>query len=1265
MADKGGERYSRSHGTAVVASLGTVVAAVVGYLTNVLTSSWSWTLFTVLAALVAVAAVLPFAAEKIEGQRQRQADEYRLRAERLAAVAGRDRERVAALRTHFQSRAQGLTPSWSRREWYFTGRERVLSELADWLAAEDPDARARIVTGRPGSGKSAVLGRIVTFGYPRLRAGVPVHELARVAPGITPPAGSIHSAVSAQGRSVDQVAGAIGEDLGLTASTASELLATLHDRDGRPAVVVVDAVDEASEPGRLIYELLEPMASASGRTGVRLLAGMRPGLNRHLVRQFGPVAVEMDLDSAVYWDQRDIAAYVRRCLLAEDEQDLRTPYRGQPELAGRVAAAVAASAGRSFLIAQLTGFALAAAPAVIDPELASGQHPFPDSVGAAMDEYLARFAAERRKVRDLLLPLAWAEGDGLTGRRAWARLATELGTGSYAEQDVTWLLRDTSAVDLLQRIERNGEARYRLFHAALSEHLRAVSEAEHPRAEIQRGFAAGLIDLVPPDGQGRNWLDADSYTRAYLATHAAAGGILDDLILDARFLVAAGPDRLLAALQSCRSARAREISSVVERTGSPFLRSAVEGRASYLEMSARKHGDSELANAVAALPLKRSWSLPWAHWAEENRLVRGRTVGQHPGYVVGVAVTGPDDQLCVVSASKWAVQARRLADATPVGRTDQDWPAPITAIAVAREPEPVIVTQHGNGQAYRWDLATGAPIGDETEPGNFSRDGWVASPAIRWHDRELIVTRGGESVQVVDIDSGEQAGDSLIIPDLQRILAVRVIGERLLLLAGVEGRRAGVWDVSARSLVAEPFAPFGAEDFLEGRDDWSPIWCGDLADYGNRVIAVLGGSPALDSRIVVWDVVSREAIGDDLTGHRFGVMELKVESTGTSPIICTGGGDGTVRCWLWPHGDLNGEPIFAHAGGVDNITTVRAGGQLTVISAGRDGAVRSWDLGLIRSAEPDPDARVRQLTCSSPGGQAIATGLTSDGHSMTTWDCATGRKITEWAVGDRSALTARVEIPGRTLIATSGDKPEICLWNPVSGQLETSLHLPPETDITCLAAWNAGEQSVVVAASEDGRLHVWDVIARAPLYAPIQCTPAGTGRGIEVAVESIDDVPHIVAISQSDCKPCLWNLATGEASRTSFQPGRQNEDEPITSMAAGNYGGKAIAVAIAGNCRHYAWDLHEGTLLLDSDLDDGHQMALWHVTSGKLGGRTVIASTGYAGAVTLSNLDGSIRQIIEIGSPVTSLAIDARNRIICGGIMGVLAIEITDNPPNL
>jgi len=411
----------------------------------------------------------------------------------------------------------------------------------------------------------------------------------------------------------------------------------------------------------------------------------------------------------------------------------------------------------------------------------------------------------------------------------------------------------------------------------------------------------------------------------------------------------------------------------------------------------------------------------------------------------------------------------------------------------------------------------------------------------------------------------------------------------------------------------------------------------------------------VNSQIVVWDVVSREAIGGDLTGHRYGVMAMKVESIDTQQIIYTGGGDGTVRCWLWPRGDLNGEPMFAHAGGVACIATVRTGGQLTVISAGRHGAVRSWDLGSIRSAEPAPDASVRQLVCSSPDGQPIVTGITGGGQSMTTWNSATGQKIIEWAAGGALTRAVGVHVGGHSLIATDGDNADIRLWNPTSGQLEMSLHLPGGTRIVGLAAWNTSGRSLLAAGSADGRLHVWDVLAQTPLYAPVTCGPTDP----LLAIESVDDVPHIVTISRSDTRPRLWNLATGEASSTTFQPLQPEELDNVSDLAVGNIDGKPVAICVCTGARCYAWDLRDGILLFDRELDDGHGMALWTVTIGELKGRHVVVSSGYAGAVTLWNLDGSITQTIETGSPVVALAIDGRKRIICSGFMGILATEIT------
>jgi len=71
-----------------------------------------------------------------------------------------DPQREHELREHFLPRARGVESA-AEVAWRFVGRHAALAELAAWLA--DPDPPARVVTGDPGSGKSAVLGRLVVL----------------------------------------------------------------------------------------------------------------------------------------------------------------------------------------------------------------------------------------------------------------------------------------------------------------------------------------------------------------------------------------------------------------------------------------------------------------------------------------------------------------------------------------------------------------------------------------------------------------------------------------------------------------------------------------------------------------------------------------------------------------------------------------------------------------------------------------------------------------------------------------------------------------------------------------------------------------------------------------------------------------------------------------------------------------------------------------------------------------------------------------------
>jgi hypothetical protein len=418
--------------------------------------TWLKVALTVLGAAVAVIGVV------LNSQWWRERQEAQ--AAEHAGVAQRARVQEQDWGGHFDPRGRGVLPFRGRRGWYFTGRTRALQELSGWLAgAPDRPPAMRVVTGAPGSGKSAVLGRLVTLADPTFReAALAVDR--HLNPATLPPKGAIDLAVHVRRQTTAKLVEMIAADIGVDAGSDEELLAALETQT-RPLTVVVDALDEAKDAEEMAGLLTR--VAATGK--VRLLVGTRRNLVEHLVDP----GDALDLDDPAYLDPDDLAEYVRRCLLLEGDPDAHTPYRGQSEVADMVAAAVAERAGRSFLVAQLVGLALVKDEQVVDVTQPGWRERFPREVGEAMREYLRRFGDDRAKVRDLLVPLAFAEGDGLTDKALWAALASELGTRTYQAQDVRWLLQDTSAPNLLQPAELDdGTLAWRLFHEALAEHLR-------------------------------------------------------------------------------------------------------------------------------------------------------------------------------------------------------------------------------------------------------------------------------------------------------------------------------------------------------------------------------------------------------------------------------------------------------------------------------------------------------------------------------------------------------------------------------------------------------------------------------------------------------------------------------------------------------------------------------------------------------------------------------------------------------------------------
>src|SRR5204863_3893526 len=174
----------------------------------------------------------------------------------------------------------------------------------------------------------------------------------------------------------------------------------------------------------------------------------------------------------------------------------------------------------------------------------------------------------------------------------------------------------------------------------------------------------------------RNWLNAHPYAQSYLALHAAEAGLLDQLVVDPLFLVAAEPGSLRVVLSRSHTREARRFAAVYSVAAHELDISPAE-RASYLELAARKLRFAVPGDAFAALDLPRSWSARGAVW--EATTPHWMLVG-HREKVDAVAIAEWKGRLVIVSGGPHELRLWDFETLEPIGIPLRD--AWVSALAV-------------------------------------------------------------------------------------------------------------------------------------------------------------------------------------------------------------------------------------------------------------------------------------------------------------------------------------------------------------------------------------------------------------------------------------------------------------------------------------------------------------------------------------------------------------------------------------------------------
>ena len=1157
------------------------------------------------------------------------------------------RTQAAEIADHWDPKARGVEVA-AQAGWYFTGRAAALRELSGWLTDPAADPRLRVVTGDPGSGKSAVLGRLVTLANP---GSVPA-SLSEAYGSIEPAAGGIACALLATGKTAGDLIGELRAALNVApdAEVADALQA-------RPAfAVVIDALDEASDPRSVIDMLISPLnGAASHGAGPRLVIAAR----RHFLESLPPDRITVDLDSPAYYEATDIEEYVVKLLLAEDNPEYPTHYRGQRQLAEAAASEIATAADRSFLIAQTAARTLARNPRQLSVgEIMESREQW-RAVGTAFDRDLMRYGNESHRVRDLLTPLAYARGAGLP-RQLWAPLATALGDGEpRSDQDISWLL-GCAGCYLVEALDQD-EAVYRLFHDQFATHLRSGRDF----ADAERSITTELLRQVPVTADGRpQWLAAATYTRTHLATHAAAAGMLDQLVSDPMFLLAADPARLLPALIHVTGPEARRSASAFEGAQHVLRDRPVGEAAAQLDLAARIHGATTLAHGISQLPVRRPWTIAWGYWAPTDRHIM---LGRHEGAVTALAAGTLDDTPIGVSGGEdgtvrvWDLRARSARGQPLAGHE-----GPVLAVAAGEvEGVPVAVSGGDDGTIRVWDLRSAAA---REAPSNAGK-GPVRSVAIGQIDGTPVAVsvHGKRTLRVWDLTPGARRGTSLL-PNTFAVNAV-AMGEVDGVPVAIWGDSKGyvtVWDLRAGRAHGRRFA----QD--------SPVKGVALGEVGGAPVVVCGEPMGVQ----VWDLRTHKAISHawqedpvrllhdiDLTtglgGYTTAVAASDVDGV---PVAVSGDLEGRVWVRDLGSGMVRGDPFSGHTGKVTSVAASLVDGVPVAVSGGTDGTVRVWDLRNTAAPKRQPTdlKAVCAVATGEAGGVPVAVTGGADG-TVRVWDLRTGVAYrapladpdlsdavsgVPLAHSDQVWAVAAGSVDGVPVAVTADVNGTVRAWNLITG---AALGRPLLRKRRSRRAWRRSRslvgwlQDVAVAVGEvdgtpvavgsvfDRDVRVWDLRTGAPLGRPLHARHGGLVSAL--AIGQADGTP--VAISGDEYGFVrVWDMRTG-ALQGSLAHG--SFPNAINAVAIGEADGAPIAVTAHEDCSVCVWDLRSGVLL--SKPFTGHSGVIKATAIGPVDDVPLVVTGDDHGVILMRALSPSPYRLARLDAPagVNSIAYGGRS----------------------